>query len=214
MPRRYVVAVAAGWLFAAGPTVPGPLLAPRPARPSPIVPAILGTWQAGPVWAVDRATHQLHLDQSPVDPELSDRNLMPCGQRIQLSSGYDKVSDVAYWQITWLVPYPPNSCQYPFLQFQCSEIDGVNQPRQKSQSLEFTMDINRGDLDSFFPVGASETGRVYYLRCGNNGEWEPEFYVSKDGQTMWSAVGIGFADEYKQYYGLQEYHRLADYKRP
>ena len=69
------------------------------------VPAILGTWQAGRVLAVNRKTHQMHVDHSPVDPDLSDNRLMPYGQRIRLGSGYDKAADVAYWLIEWLVPY-------------------------------------------------------------------------------------------------------------
>ena len=210
MPRRYVVAVAAGWLFAAGPTVPGPLLAPRPARPSPIVPAILGTWQAGPVWAVNRATHQLHLDQSPVDPELSDNTLMPCGQRLEFTNGYDKAANVAYWQVMWLLPLPPDACQYPFFRFRYTETAGVRTPDQTRVDMEFTMDISSEGIEDFFPVGASKTERVYILRCGGNDEWTPQFYVSKDRQCMWSLIGI---DE-KNHYGVQEYHRLADYKRP
>ena len=191
-------------------SVPGSLSIPHPTRPSPIVPAILGTWRAGPVWAVDRATHQLHLDQSPVDPELSDRNLMPCGQRLEFTNGYDKAANVAYWQVMWLLPYPPNACQYPLLEFKCTEVNGVKKLDQTPDSMEFTMEIGQQGVEDFFAVGALNTERVYTLRCGGNDEWTPRFYVSRDRQTMWSLIGI---DE-KNHYGVQEYHRLADYKRP
>ena len=85
----------------------------HPVAGAAVVPAILGTWQAGRVLAVDRKTHQMHVDHSPVNPDLSDNSLMPYGQRIRLGSGYNKASDVAYWQIEWLVPYPPDACQFP-----------------------------------------------------------------------------------------------------
>ena len=179
---------------------------PALAGPTPIVPAILGTWQAGQVWAVDRDTHQLHVDHSPINPDLSDNRLMPYGQRIRLGSGYDKASDVAYWLIEWLVPYPPNACQYPFLQFQCANANGSKQLRQEAQSQEFTIEVDPKEYDSFVPVGATKISNVYILRCGANDEWVPEFYVSKDRQQMWCLIGL---DDNAHYYGLQEYHRVA-----
>ena len=186
-------------------------LASPPLRPfhSPIVPAILGTWQAGQVLAVDFKTGQMHVDHSPINPDLSDPKLMPYGQRIEFTNGYDKVSNVAYWQVIWLVPYPPNACQYPFLQYQCSDVKGVLTLNQTLFNLEFSMEINSEDIESFFPVGAVKTGRVYTLRCGGNDEWTPELYVSKDRQRMWSTVAV---ENFEKYSGFQEYHRLAEYK--
>jgi len=178
-------------------------------KPSPLVPALLGTWQAGPVWLVNRDTHELRADRSPVNPDLSDNNLMPYGQRLEFTDGYDADSRVTYWQVIWLTPYPPNACRFPFLQFHCSEINGVNQPRQKPTNLEFTMVINHEDIDLFFPVGATKTGRVYLLRCGGNDEWTPKLYVSKDRQRLWISYGT---DDHEHYQGLQEYHRVAEYK--
>ena len=191
-------------------STPAPALQ-SPSRPfhSPLVPAILGTWQAGQIMAVDRQTGQMHVDRSPINPDLSDNSLMPYGQQLELTSGYDKAAQVAYWQIRWLTPFPANACQFPFLQFHCTEIKGVSQPRQEPMRLEYTMSVSQEDIESFFPVGATKTGRVYYLRCGGNDEWVPELYVSKDRQRMWISASV---DSYEKYYGLQEYHRVAEYK--
>ena len=186
-----------------------PTPAPTPAAPSSIVPAVLGIWQAGQVLAVDRDTNQMHVDHSPIDPELSDSRLMPYGQRIEFTNGYDKLSHVVYWQITWLVPYPPNACQYPLLEFKCSETNGVKKLDQTPDNMEFSMQIGREGVADFAAVGAPPTGRVYTLRCGGNDEWTPRFYVSKDRQRMWSMVAV---DDFKKYSGLQEYHRVAEYK--
>ena len=182
---------------------------PELAGPTPIVPAILGTWQAGRVWAVDRKTHQMHVDHSPINPDLSDNSLMPYGQRIRLGSGYDKASDVAYWLIEWLVPYPPNALQYPFLQFHYTDVKGTKQIRQELISQEFTFEIasiSDGYNKFFAPVGATKNSRVYILRCGANDEWVPQLYISKDRQQMWCFVGL---DDNSPDYGLQEYHRVA-----
>ena len=173
------------------------------------MPAISGTWQAGRVLAVDRQTHQMHVDHSPVNPDLSDRCLMPYGQRIRLGSGYDKASDVAYWLIEWLVPYPPDACKFPFLQFQCADVKGVNILRQEPISQEFTFEIDSasdGYNEFFVPVGATRKSRVYLLRCGANDEWVPQLYVSKDRQHMWCLISF---DDNAHYYGLQEYHRIS-----
>ena len=128
MPRRYVVAVAASWLLAAAPSTPGSLSIPRPARPSPIVPAILGTWRAGPVWAVDFKTGQMHLDHSLINPDLSDSRLMPCGQRLEFTNGYDKAANVAYWQVMWLLPYPPMPVSTRFSGFATPKPPGYARP--------------------------------------------------------------------------------------
>jgi len=177
----------------------------HPAAGAAIVPAIMGTWQAGRVLAVNRKTHQMHVDHSPVNPDLSDNSLMPYGQRIRLGSGYDKLSDVAYWQIEWLTPYPANACQFPLLQFKCATES--KQIRQEPQSLEFTMEVDCKEYNEFFaPVGATKTSCAYLLRCGANDEWVPQFYVSKDRQQMWCFVSL---DGNSHDYGLQEYHRVA-----
>lgn len=178
----------------------------HPAAGAAIAPAILGTWQAGRVLAVNRKTHQMHVDHSPANPDLSDNSLMPYGQRIRLGSGYDKASDVAYWLIEWLTPYPANACQYPFLQFQCTDVNGTKRLRQQSISQEFTIEVDPKEYEYFIPVGATKTSRVYLLRCGANDEWVPQFYVSKDRQQMWCFVGL---DDNSNDYGLQEYHRVA-----
>ena len=188
-----------------------PISSPLPSvRHSPIVPAILGTWQAGHLWAVDRKTKQLHVDRSPINPELSDQALMPYGQRIEFTNGYDQLSNVAYWQAFWLLPYPANSCQYPFLQYHCTDINGVQVPTQTIFQLEFTMRLMPSEIVDFAPVDASKTGKVYFLRCGGNDEWVPVLYISRDRMCMWSIVGV---DDNEHYYGLQEYHRVAEYKR-
>ena len=179
--------------------------AAHPAAGAAIVPAILGTWQAGRVLAVNRNTHQMHVDHSPVDPDLSDNSLMPYGQRIRLGSGYDKAADVAYWLIEWLVPYPANALQFPFLQFQYTDVKGIKQIRQEPQSQEFTFEVDPAEYDFFVPVGATKTSNIYLLRCGANDEWVPEFYVSKDRQQMWCSIGLDDG----RYYGLQEYHRIS-----
>ena len=178
----------------------------HPAAGAPIMPAILGTWQAGRVWAVDRKTHQMHVDHSPINPDLSDNSLMPYGQRIRLGSGYDKASDVAYWLIEWLVPYPADACIYPFLRFHCTEVAGISKPDQQPKQLEFTMTVDPAEYEFFVPAGATKTSNVYLLRCGANDEWVPEFYVSKDRQQMWCSIGL---DDNAHYYGLQEYHRIS-----
>lgn len=197
---------------------------PLPVRHSSLVPAILGTWQAGQVWVVDRNTKQLRLDRSPIDPDLSDHALMPYGQRIEFTNGYDKLSNVAYWQALWLLPYPANSCQYPFLRDHCTQINGVQAPTQTIFQLEFSIALMPGQIENFFPIGASKAEQVYFLRCGGNDEWTPLLYVSKDRQRMWCSIGIAPLSprtdgKYAHYIngiyepGWQEYHRLAPFKR-
>ena len=179
-----------------------------PSTPSPIVPPMLGTWQASQAFLVDSSGH-LRVDRASVNPKLSDNSLMPYGQQIELTGGYDKEADVAYWQIKWLPPFPPNACQFPFLQFHCTEIEGSNRPDQVPIRLEYRMQVSHDDIASFFPVGATKTDRMYYLRCGSNDEWVPELYVSKDRQRMWV---VFTPDDFEHYSGLQEYHRVAEYK--
>ena len=131
-------------------SAPVPLRALPSAVSSPIVPAIFGTWQAGQVLAVNFKTGQMHIDHSPVDPTLNNGSLMPYGQRIEFTNGYDKLSKVAYWQVYWLLPLPPNACQYPFFRFRYTEINGVRKPDQTCVDMEFTMEIGQEGIEDFF----------------------------------------------------------------
>ena len=131
--------------------VPTPFAGPAsllPAPPSPLVPGILGTWQAGAVWAVNRTTHQMHVDHSATNPELSDNSLMPYGQRVEFTNGYDKAANVAYWQVFWQVPHPANACQYPFFEFRyvvvADAVTLATLPAGESQALRAA--ISRGRL--------------------------------------------------------------------
>ena len=177
---------------------------------SPIVPAILGKWEAGQIICVDRNTLHMHVCHSFVLPDMNDSTVMPIGQCLEFTIGYDKASDANYWKLSWLPYFSLNAYQHSFFESYCIEIDDVIELRQMPITLEFHMNISYEKNNYFFPVGSLETGNVYHINCGNNTEWSAEFYVSKDRQTMWSFVSI---NDYQNYYGLQEYHRVAEYVR-
>ena len=182
---------------------------------SPIVPAYLGQWEAREVFISDAQGH-LRVDTSPPDPELSDSNLLPYGQRIEFTDGYDAKSDVAFLVMYLLPPFAPNALQYPCLQFHYAERNGVRHIVQKAIKHEYDLSISKGEAADYEPVGATANEVTYFLQAGH--EWNCEFYVSKDRQRMWTMVAIrtpipGREHGYTLKQGLQLYHRLAEYKR-
>lgn len=190
-----------------------------PAAVSPIVPAFLGTWQAGQVFGLDAAGH-LRVDHTPVDPDLSDRTLVPYGQRVEFTNGYDKASDVAYWQVLWLPPFTAAACQYPSFSYRCTVEKG--HVDQETWQLELGLGIKKEETAELFaPVGATKDEVWYLIRGGANDEWLGDLYVSRDRQRMWCIVSItplitrpdGTRYMGHSARGWQEYHRLAPFKR-
>ena len=201
---------------------PFPFAAPRPAppRPSPIIPAYLGTWQAGEVLALTKDGH-LAADTTRVDPEWSSPGLLPPGVRIQFTDGYDKRADVAYLELHILPPFPANAWKYPPLRYHYTGADAAPRPRQEPLSYDFHMLLSRGQdvVDTFGPVGAVLTSVSYEVAVPN--QWSLELFVAKNRQQMWAHVGIpvykkdsdGVIRRDLFVPGWQVYHRVAEYQR-
>ncbi len=194
--------------------------APRP-RASPIIPAYLGTWQAGEVLVLDKGGH-LVADTTHLDPEWSSKQQLPPGVRLQFTDGYDKKADMAYLEMHLFPPFPPNACRYPVLQFHTGQtVKGVPVPLQEKLSYDFHLTINHGQdvVDSFAPVGAVATSVSFFVQAGH--EWNGEFFVAKDRQRMWCDVAVpvfkkgsdGVVRGDRAVAGWQVYHRVAEYQR-
>jgi len=149
----------------------------------------------------------------------SSPHVFPPGVRIQFTDGYDKPADVAYLELHILPPFPPNACQYPPLQYQCTDENSA--PRQETISYDFHMSLNHGQdvVDTFGPVGAVLTSVTYEVAASQ--QWSAAFFVAKNRQQMWSHVGIpvytkdstGKVVSDVMTAGWQVYHRVAEYQR-
>lgn len=198
--------------------LPQPVLpAPKSVRSvSPIVPAYLGLWEAREVFVPDAQGH-LRVDTSAPDPEWSDNTLLPYGQHIEFTDGYDAKSRVAFLVMYLHPPFASNALQYPILRFHYSEDKGGRKVVQQAIKHEYDLTISKGEAEDYAPVGATADSSItYFLQAGH--EWNCEFYVAKDRQRMWTVIGFhiptpGTAHEYTLKRGFQLYCRLAEYKR-
>ena len=190
-----------------------PTASPRPS--SPIVPAYLGLWEAKEVFVPDAQGH-LRVDTTPADPELSSFNLLPYGQRIEFTDGYDAKSDVSFLVMYLFPPFAPNSLQYPCLRYHYTEEKDVPHILQEPVKHEYDLSIKKGEAEDYEPVGATASEVTYFVQAGH--EWDCEFYVTKDRQRMWTFVSLTKPNSasphgYDLVRGFQLFHRLAEYKR-
>ena len=195
------------------------MLQPTAAAPlrsfSPIVPAYLGLWEAKEVFVPDADGH-LRVDTTPADPELSSDHLLPYGQRIEFTDGYDAKSGESFLVMYLRPPFPPNCLRYPCLEFNYTERNGVRHISQEPIKHEYDLTINKGEAEDYEPVGAKASEVTYFVQAGH--EWNGEYYVTKDRQRMWTIIGFhiptpGTDHDYTLKRGFQLYCRLADYKR-
>ena len=195
------------------------MLQPMPSAPhrssSPIVPAYLGLWEAKEVFVPDAAGH-LRVDTTRADPELSSFNLLPYGQRIEFTDGYDAKSNASFLVMYLLPPFAPSALQYPCLQYHYTEQNGVPHVSQDSVRHEYDLSIKKGEAQEYEPVGATANEITYFVQAGH--EWDCEFYVTKDRQRMWTYISLtkfnpASPHGYDLIRGFQLFHRLAEYKR-
>ena len=197
----------------------------KPAKGQKFIPPIFSTWRTGEVVAGKREDGETPLkkvvDFKAMDDALS---LLPPNVVVEFKIGFDKVALESYYEMTLVPPFPPESCNYGTLWTSCIG-EGANQhpdPHQKPISREFGLYITKQDVfDTFAAVGATAKSVSYRVR-GNGHSWEGNYFVAKDGQTMWAEV---FPDEMyvlnasgsKQEVQLpatilQVYHRIAPAK--
>ena len=192
---------------------PTPSHTPRPA--SPIIPAYLGLWEAKQVFVPDAEGH-LRVDTTRADPELSSFSLLPYGQRIEFTDGYDAKSDASFLVMYLLPPFAPNCLQYPTLQYHYTLQNEVSRILQEPIRHEYDLTISKGEAEDYEPVGAKASEVTYFVQAGH--EWNCEFYVTKDRQRMWTIVALrtptpGGPHTYSLRRGFQLFDRLAEYKR-
>lgn len=188
---------------------------PRPSLSSPIVPAYLGLWEAKEVFVPDANGH-LRVDTTRADPELSSKRLLPHGQHLEFTDGYDAKSGESFLVLYLWPPFLANCLQYPCLEFNYTEHDGVRRILQEPIKHEYDLEISKGEAEVYEPVGAKASEVTYFVSSGL--EWSCEYYVTRDRQRMWTYFALrtpipGSDHDYTLKRGFQLYHRLAEHKR-
>ena len=145
----------------------------KPAKGQKFIPPIFGTWQTGELVVIEEATPTVVRPAVATDSMQAALSMLPPNVQVEFKIGFDKVALESYYEMTFVPPFPPESCNYGTLWTSCIG-EGANQhpdPHQKPISREFGLYITKQDVfDTFAAVGATVKSVSYRVR-GNGHSW-------------------------------------------
>lgn len=141
--------------------------------------------------------------------------LLPAGLHVAFQTGYDATAREPVSTLVLQPPFPQTACQLQSTRYHYE----AQHPNQVAIIWEFVLEVSKDQVhETFGSVGASAKD-VSYTVHGNGHQWNGEFFVSKDRQTMWTPVfpgeayfttAVGVKKEMaKTATVLQVYHRVT-----
>jgi hypothetical protein len=159
-------------------------------KPMMIEPQIAGTWKVAEAYKQEADDKLTPYNINRPDWPFTDEQLLPVGLEVTFHGDRDPISGDALSIMEIHTSGDKTLCRHPTFGWQT--LDCATFPDTIIKEFVLGFDREWSGVGMFKPMGARKHDILYLVQLSGHG-WFGEFYVSRDGKSMWTRVVFGQA---------------------